>query len=264
MHWLTWFGLLLIAVGTGFTIWGQQIMNSKSTRLLENKTDKITELSQENIRLSSELSKINQEIAATVTGGESFCYLFPSPSFGKTNAIDFHLQHKGEYPVYDVSMRIWDETGLKAIDHGQIFQTHLGYRTKEVTLEEWQKMKVDPEFILQSKKIESDIKEQMREYQVLEEKLGTITPNTSINVMDPPLLTCTLPAGTVSSKYRQEYSVSIAARNGQYNQKITLSVRNKRYHIASTVERVVSGSKRVVVREYESQDSDGFVIKLIK
>lgn len=264
MHWLTWLGLLLIAVGTGFTIWGQQVMNDRSSRVLEAKTDKITELSMENIRLSSELSKVNQEIAATVTGGESFCYLFPSPSFGKSNTIDFYLQHKGEYPVYDVSIRIWDETCLKVIDHGQIFQKHLGYRTKEVALEEWQKMKSDPEFILQSKEIENEIKEGMHSCQVLQEKLGTITPNTSINIMDLPLLSCTIPRGAESSKYRQEYGISIAARNGQYNQRIVLSVRNKRYHVSSTVEKVISDSKRVVVREYESQDSDGFVIKLIR
>ena len=150
MHWLTWIGLIFIALGTALTIVGQQKLNDKSNELLQAKSDKIAGLSQENIKLSSELSEINKEIAATVTGpdghpkypicghlsllhlyfylrgmkkeenmviqvpirhtelkyesdggayysatsgafssghprtgGESFCYLFPAPSFGK-------------------------------------------------------------------------------------------------------------------------------------------------------------------------------------
>ena len=67
MHWLTWIGIVFIGVGTALTIIGQQKINEKSNNLLQSKSDKIAELSQQNIQLSSELSKTNKEIAATVT-----------------------------------------------------------------------------------------------------------------------------------------------------------------------------------------------------
>ena len=264
MHWLTWIGIIFITLGTAFTIIGQQKINDKSNESLQRKSDKMTELSQENIRLSSELSKVNQEIAATVTGGESFCYLFPSPSFGKVNTIDFNLNHMGEYPVYDVSIRVWDASCLNRMDPGQIYEKHHGYRTKEITHEEWLKTKDDPKHIAKSKAVEHDIKEQMRSCLIIQENLGTITPNKSTNIMDASLVTCTIPKGIDLSKFSQEYDVNIVARNGEYRQKILIDIRNKRYHIYSKVEKILSSSKHVVVREYESIDSEGFAIKLIK
>ena len=59
MHWLTLVGLLIIAIGTALTIWGQQIVNSESN-------ERITTLSQKNIQLSTELNKINQDLAKVV------------------------------------------------------------------------------------------------------------------------------------------------------------------------------------------------------
>jgi hypothetical protein len=44
MHWLTWIGLLFIAIGTAFTILGQQRINDKSNQLLQNKTDRMNKL----------------------------------------------------------------------------------------------------------------------------------------------------------------------------------------------------------------------------
>lgn len=115
MHLLTYIGIALIAIGTLLTIMGQQKIADRSTKLLQDKSNKI-EL------LSSKLSETNQEIAATVTGGESFCFLFPNPSFGKINTIDFHLLNQGKYPVYDVFIRIWDNSRSEGFDYGQIFE----------------------------------------------------------------------------------------------------------------------------------------------
>jgi hypothetical protein len=213
---------------------------------------------------AKEQSNFEKKILGSVTGGDSFCYLFPSRCFGRLNTIDFHLHHKGEYPLYDVSIRVWDQTCLKGIDHGHIFEKHLGYRSKQMTLEEWQKMKEDPGFAVRNKEIEKEINERMRNCLIFQETLGTVTPNTSTNVMVPSLLSCSVPPGVDLSKFSQEYDVSISARNGHYNQKIIIDVQKKRYHVYSKVEKVISSSKRVMLREYESQDSEGFVIKLLK
>jgi len=255
--WLIVIGLCFITLGTFLTILGQMISSDR-------KSAEITHLSQENIRLSSELKKLNQEIAATVTGGDSFCYLFPSPSFGKLNTIDFNLNHKGEYPVYEVFIRVWDASCLNQIDYGQIFEKHLGYKTKIVSPEESKKMEEDPEIITKQIKVDKEIHERMRNCLIFQEKLGTVAPNTPTTIMDTPLISCTVPKGVDLTKFSQEYSVEITARNGRYNQKILLDIRNKRWHIYSKVEKIISESKRVVVREYESVDSEGFTIKLIK
>ncbi len=166
---LTYIGIALIAIGTLLTILGQQKISDRSTKLLQDKSDKI-EL------LSSEISETNQKIEATVTGGESFCFLFPNPSFGKINTIDFHLLNQGKYPVYDVFIRIWDDSRAEGFDYGNIFKKHLGYQSKVVTQEEWSQMKDDPEFIAQSKAIEKEIKEHMRKRLIQQEKLGTFSP----------------------------------------------------------------------------------------
>jgi len=264
MHWLTWIGLVFIALGTGLTIVGQQKINDKSVELLQTKSDKIAELSQENLKLSSELSVINKEIAATVTGGESFCYLFPSLSFGKINSIDFNLQHMGKYPVYDAFIRVWDSSCLEKTDYGKIFANQHGYRKKEVTYEEWLALKEDPQFIKASKEVEKNIKEQMERCLLVQNNLGTITPKKSTNLMDPSLITFTFPTGIDVNTFKQKYNVSIVARNGEYKQEISIDIRNKKFHIYSKVEKVSTSSGPVVVREYETLDGDAFAIKLIK
>jgi hypothetical protein len=264
MHWLTWIGIVFIALGTAFTIIGQQKINDKSNILLQSKSDRIAVLSQQNIELSSELSKTNKEIAATVTGGDSFCYLFPSPSFGKLNTIDFNLQHMGKYPVYDAFIRVWDSSCLKKIEYGKIFQNRHGYQSKEFTYEEWLVTKEDPKFIRANKEVESDIKEQMERCLLIQKNLGTITPKKSSNLMDPPLITFTIPDGIDVNKFNQKYSVSIVARNGEYKQEISIDIRNKRYHIYSKVEKVSTGAEPVLIREFESVDTDAFLIKIIK
>lgn len=125
-------------------------------------------------------------------------------------------------------------------------------------------MKEDPKFIAQSKAMEKEIKEHMRKRLIHQEKLGNFSPKNGINIMDSPLVSCTIPTGIDLNKYSQKYTVDITARNGHYNQNITITVRNKKYHIYSKVEKVIIDSKREIVREYESVDSEGFAIKLIK
>lgn len=266
MHWITWIGIIFIALGTGLTLCGQQKLNDKSNKLLQSKSDKIEVLSQKNIKLSSELSVINKEIAATVTGGESFCYLFPSSPYGKSNTIDFKLHHMGKYPVYDTFIRVWDSSCLEKniYDKVKIFESLFGSPTREFTHEEWLDTQKDPQYIGAMKEVERDKKEKMERCLIAQKKLGTITPKKSTNIMDSSLITFTVPAGIDVNTFRQEYSLNIAARNGEIKQKISISIRNKRLYIYSKVEKISTSSQPVVVREYESVDADAFAIKIIK
>ncbi|MHC4277591.1 MAG: hypothetical protein ACYSWY_08925 [Planctomycetota bacterium] len=57
---------------------------------------------------SDEIAQLNTKIASAVTGGDSFCYLDLAIGDGTTNTPALMLVHQGEYPVYDVSVRIVD------------------------------------------------------------------------------------------------------------------------------------------------------------
>jgi hypothetical protein len=59
---------------------------------------------------SEELGKLNRYIAAAVTGDDSYCtatFMFRGPWPG---VIEWAIVHHGKYPVYDVDVRINDET----------------------------------------------------------------------------------------------------------------------------------------------------------
>lgn len=57
---------------------------------------------------NEEIAKLSKQIAHSVTGGDSFCYLaFSLPDKGGTKAI-LAVVHKGNFPLYDVSVRIVD------------------------------------------------------------------------------------------------------------------------------------------------------------
>lgn len=56
-----------------------------------------------------EQSKTDKDILHSITGGDSYCYI----EFGitpKRNTIEVYLISKGKYPLYDISIRIYDIT----------------------------------------------------------------------------------------------------------------------------------------------------------
>ena len=167
-------------------------------------------------------------------------------------------------PFYDVLIRIWDATCLSRISTSQIDTNALKMQNRVLTYEEWNTLRKDPQFISQSKKINKIFIEKMNSCLLLQENIGTIVPNKTNNIMDPIYLSCTIPSGVDVNKYAQEYSISTIARNGQYNQKVKIDIRNSKLHIYSKVEKMMPNSKPVTVREFESMNSDIFMIKNLK
>lgn len=108
IHSLTIFGLVLIALGTFFTIYGQQKLNDKTSDKLNNKADKIEKLSEENIELMREVNKLNTRISDSITGGDSYCYFVPRPPSSRSNIVDLQLVNEGINPIYDISIKIDD------------------------------------------------------------------------------------------------------------------------------------------------------------
>ncbi len=89
-----------------------------SQKLL-NKTEENQQLSQQLAQKSDEVARLNQVIAASVTGGDSFCYMSLALGQGETNSPDLVFVHQGKYPLYDITVRIvdldkWEQLGLTA------------------------------------------------------------------------------------------------------------------------------------------------------
>lgn len=56
---------------------------------------------------SDEIAELNRRIAASVTGGDSFCYLDVTVN-NETGVVGLNVAHEGEYPLYDVNFCIAD------------------------------------------------------------------------------------------------------------------------------------------------------------
>ena len=80
-------------------------------------------MSKKIVELALENAKLNNEIANSVTGGDSYCHLMVSVS---SNSIaEFVVLTRGKYPVYDVEIQIHDleeKTRLlmERVEKGQI------------------------------------------------------------------------------------------------------------------------------------------------
>jgi len=57
---------------------------------------------------SDEIAELNRKIADWVTGGESFCRISVGVGDGSSDTVELRLLNKGEYPLYEVSMTIFD------------------------------------------------------------------------------------------------------------------------------------------------------------
>jgi hypothetical protein len=109
-HWLTIIGLIMIFFGTLFTFLGQQAISDRSTK-------KIEKLSEENKSLINEVSKLNKKISADLTGGDGYCYFHQSRPGPNSNIVDLMLMNDGDYPLYDISVKIDDVEKMIEILH---------------------------------------------------------------------------------------------------------------------------------------------------
>jgi hypothetical protein len=117
IHPLITVGIVMIAMGTILTYIGQQINNDKSNKELIGKSEKIESLSEENKTLIIEINKLNKKISADLTGGEGYCYFMPSRPGQNSNIVDLMLMNDGDYPIYDISVKIDDVEKMMEILH---------------------------------------------------------------------------------------------------------------------------------------------------
>jgi hypothetical protein len=79
--------------------------------------------------------KFQHALQGNIIGGDSYCYILRL--IDESEYLQFAVQHVGEYPMYDVTVVIKDIT-LRA----KIFEL-VGIVNKEMTNEEWDKLKKD-------------------------------------------------------------------------------------------------------------------------
>ncbi|MDD5681106.1 MAG: hypothetical protein PHI59_07675 [Candidatus Omnitrophica bacterium] len=127
IHPFTIAGVLMVALGTIFTLLGQQMLSDKSNKQLLDKSEKIEKLSEENKLLTKEISQLNKKIAADLTGGDCYCYFFISRPGKNSNIIDLMLMNDGDCPIYDISVKIDDVEKLLEISSSEMAAGKLPY-----------------------------------------------------------------------------------------------------------------------------------------
>ena len=57
---------------------------------------------------SDEIAELNRRTTDWVTGGDSFCRISVGVGDGESDTVELRLLHVGEYPLYDLSITIFD------------------------------------------------------------------------------------------------------------------------------------------------------------
>jgi hypothetical protein len=78
----------------------------RSQRELRQMSERIAAKNEEIAAQSQEIAALNREIKDSVIGGDSFCYVVLSNLSARTALLG--VIHQGQYPVYDVGIRIVD------------------------------------------------------------------------------------------------------------------------------------------------------------
>lgn len=94
-HWIALAGAIIAATGATAT---QRYQSQEQARHQEELTGLYK-------TKSNELAALNDKILKYVTGGDGFGYLHPLHQGAQLN---YFLRHHGDYPIYDVSVRVYD------------------------------------------------------------------------------------------------------------------------------------------------------------
>ncbi len=101
---LIFIGVVISGAGA---IWAS-IEQSQSEKQLREKAEEIARKSDDLVTKSNEITELNKKISQSITGGNSFAYLQPSYLSGGVFPESLMLIHQGEYPLYDISIRVVD------------------------------------------------------------------------------------------------------------------------------------------------------------
>lgn len=216
-------GILVVIGGVMASI--QQIRSEES---LQIKTDSIEKLSERNTELSLQIADLakrnadlNRYIASSLTGGDSFCYYVLFYSGVGKDIINRMLTHVGQYPLYDLHIRIVDSNKTHQILEKEKQEPGLG-------AELW-------------KEIEEKAEERIQKPTFFKIGQGSLGTDIFEYFQLPP------------DENRQKYSIFFTARNGEWHQRISFRRVEGKWIWASRVTKLYE--KKTILTE---QISSGF------
>jgi hypothetical protein len=105
---------IFVAIGSYGTQYCSSKIEAQRHAVMDSKNNKIILLQEENLQSqkilqakTEEIKNLNNRINATVTGGDSFCYITIEMVDNSNNVRMWAISH-GQYPVYDAAVRIVD------------------------------------------------------------------------------------------------------------------------------------------------------------
>ncbi len=107
--------ILLGALVATTGVYWSDVEQSNLQKQLNEKSNEIDNYSKQLVKKSNEIARLNEAISSTLSGGNSYSIILPLFSRPYRNVI-LDIQHKGEYPLYDVEVMITDSTKGKALE----------------------------------------------------------------------------------------------------------------------------------------------------
>jgi cell division protein FtsL len=187
---LIFLGAILSAIGTIYATIKQ------NQEKLQSATQK-AEFERELRLKTEEIAELNKNIAETLTGGNSYCYLLITYPQFRRDVANLTLMHEGKYPLYDVQIKI-DDVEEKI----------------RIMKEEWENGKFGQRTLADSETVFAQASKVF--------KIGNFGPNQVMNVTQ-----ITLPS--VETK---GYNIDITARNGYIAQTIRFRNFNGQWKLA--------------------------------
>jgi hypothetical protein len=158
----------------------------------------------------------------SVTGGKSYCYIMPLKEH--SGWTTFMLKHEGDYPVYDINVKILNQSKL----------TELSYDKPpmrgNLNEEEWLSLMRGKDYFGSFS--------QITEKATFRSELGILTPS-----MGYQLERFLLP----KEKLEQKFLVQIWSRNGSFSQTILFRQINGKWGYSMRVKRNGWGDKKSIV-----------------
>jgi hypothetical protein len=106
-------GAVITAIGAFWIALKSENDRTLFERELRDRGDKLTKVQEELKAKSDEVAELNRNIAASVTGGDSFCYF--TFNFDSNGGRPIVIQ-QGKYPLYEVNVRVVDLDKWDAVE----------------------------------------------------------------------------------------------------------------------------------------------------
>jgi hypothetical protein len=176
---------------------------------------------------AKEQSNFEEKVLGSVTGGDSFCYVMPivDDSSGRTTLM---LMHQGNFPVYNISLRVLDLTKMEILPFDNLFPKN------NMSKQEW-------ETLMKKRDIQSEFNS-LREKATMRLELSILIPGSAYE-----FARFRIP----NELNEQKYLVHIFTRNAKLSQNIIYRRIKGLWRRSMRVSRDIGGGKNHVILKEE-------------